>query len=340
MIIKYIGQYGTSGYATAAKGYIANYVINNIPINWYPLIFDDSKNDNNYFVDRYAESALNTHYNDYDRLIIHSTPDIWNELTKLYKDIPEKIGYCTWETTKLPKTWVNYINQLETIWVPSNFNKEVFTDSGVTSNICVVPHIKFKEKLFPKQRIKLTCDFGNIIPNNKFTYYSICEFNERKGIFDLINVFNKINDKYPDTQLVLKLHYKHYGKDSNNYIKNVISKLSNKLNKSIFLLLKNLNRDQIIAIHSFGDCYVSLHKGEGFGLTIFDAYNLNKNIVTTKFGGQIDYLGENYEGLVDYKLSPVSNMQSFNHVYTKDQLWAQPNLDHAFTLMENVYLKK
>ena len=86
--------------------------------------------------------------------------------------------------------------------------------------------------------------------------------------------------------------------------------------------------------------YVSLHKGEGFGLTIFDAFNLNKEIITTKFGGQIDYLGKNYKGLVDYKLCNVSNMENFNSYYSNDQEWAQPDLDHAYDLMENAYLNK
>ena len=60
-------------------------------------------------------------------------------------------------------------------------------------------------------------------------------------------------------------------------------------------MIKSLKRSELLAIHSFGDCYVSLHKGEGFGLTIFDAFNLNKEIITTNFGGQIDYLGKNYK---------------------------------------------
>lgn len=340
MTIKYVGQSGTSGYASAAKGYIVDYVIKNININWHPLVFDNSKNDDTYIIDLIAQSAAYKNYEKYSKLIIHSTPNIWNEYIKHYDEIPEKIGYCTWETTKLPSDWVKCINQVSEVWVPSNFNKEVFINSGVKSNITVVPHVKFEEKLYDKNQIKLTCDFGNHIPNNKFTYYCIGEFNERKGISDIIKVFEKINDKYPDTQLILKLHFKLYNEQTNTYIKNSLTKLSKKLNKSIFILIKNLKRSELLAIHSFGDCYVSLHKGEGFGLTIFDAFNLNKEIITTNFGGQIDYLGKNYKGLVDYKLCNVSNMENFNSYYSNDQEWAQPDLDHAYTLMENAYLNK
>jgi hypothetical protein len=60
--IKYIGQSGTSGYASAAKGYLADYVLRNIPITWTPLCFDNSTNDKSYYVDALAESVINKSY--------------------------------------------------------------------------------------------------------------------------------------------------------------------------------------------------------------------------------------------------------------------------------------
>ena len=75
--IKYIGQSGTSGYASAAKGYLADYVLRNISISWIPLVFDNSSNDRKYYVDALAESTVGISYNSYDTLILHSTPDIW-----------------------------------------------------------------------------------------------------------------------------------------------------------------------------------------------------------------------------------------------------------------------
>jgi hypothetical protein len=92
-----------------------------------------------------------------------------------------------------------------------------------------------------------------------------------------------------------------------------------------------------LALHSFGDCYVSLNKGEGFGLTIFDAFNYGKKVITTGYGGQIDFLGSDYSGLVNYKLDKVDGMDSFSKNYSNDQLWAYPDLDHVGVLMEKFY---
>jgi len=81
-----------------------------------------------------------------------------------------------------------------------------------------------------------------------------------------------------------------------------------------------------------------LTRSEGFGLTIFDAYNYGKRVIVTGYGGQLDYLGIQYSGLVNYTLVDVNNMESFNGNYNhSDQLWAQPDLQHFRKLIRNCY---
>ena len=339
--VKYIGQSGTSGYASAAKGYLADYVFRNISVNWTPLVFDNSNNDRNYYVDALAESRVGVSYKEYDTLILHSTPDIWNELILTHKhNVKNVVGYCTWETNKLPSKWVDCINVVPEVWVPSTFNKECFINSGVKSNVKVVPHIWHPQKLFNKNDVIIYDYLRNVVSNNKYTFYSIGELNFRKGIEDLVSVFDKFNDDFPDTQLLLKVHYKDYHPVNRQYCIDKINKLTNKLGTSIHLILDNLSNRDILGLHSFGDCYVSLNKGEGFGLTIFDAFNYGKKVITTGYGGQVDFLGSEYKRLVKYKIDKVSGMESFSTNYSVDQEWAYPDLDHAYELMKNCHENK
>lgn len=333
----YIGQYGTCGYASAAKGYIADYVLKGVNISWKPLKFDNSKNDNNYYVDVLAESVVDKKLDNVDLTIVHSTPDIWD---RYIKDDGRYVGYCTWETNKLPTNWVNKINLTPEVWVPSYFNKECFINSGVKSDIKVVPHVWHPQPRFNKDDITIKDCFGKIIPSNKYTFYSIGELNFRKGIEDLVKVFDKLNDSYPDTQLVLKLHYRTYDDTSLVYCIDTIRKLTGKLSENIFLILNNLTNREILSLHSFCDCYVSLNKGEGFGLTIFDAYHHGNMVVTTGYSAPVEFLGKDYKGLVNYKLNKVSGMESFSTNYSSDQEWAYPDLDHAYELMRKCYEDK
>lgn len=332
--IRYIGQTGTSGYACAAKSYIANYVLNGIDISWTPIVLDNSQNDKQYYVDILAESAINKFLLNIDTTIIHSTPELWKSF-----NVKNYIGCCAWETDKLPNSWIDYINLANEVWVPSYFNKKSFIDSKITIPIKVVPHIWHHQKKYEKENIQIKDCFGNIIPSNKYTYYCISELNFRKGIEDLISAFHIVNEHIHNTQLVLKLHYKFYNYENYKYCIEYVKNLTNKLGISIFIIIKNLNQKEILTLHSFGDCYVSLNKGEGFGLTIFDAFKLKNPVVTTGYGGQVEYLGKDYPGLVDFKLDYIKNMHSFSSLYTEDQSWAYPNIEHAVELMKQQYYK-
>ncbi len=336
-VIKYIGQSGTSGYASAAKGYLADYVLRNIPVTWSPLYFDNSKNDKHYYVDALAESVIDKSYSKYDRLIIHSTPDLWQSTVLQHKHIDDIVGYCAWETSKLPTKWVDHINMVNQVWVPSVFNKQSFIESGVKTEIKVVPHIWHPQQLIKKSNIKIYDYCRTEVSSDKYTFYSIGELNFRKGIEDLVTVFDKFNDSYKDTQLIVKLHYKDYSQQSKEYCISKLRSLTNKIGTDIFLIFENLTNQEVLALHSFGDCYVSLNKGEGFGLTIFDAFNYGKKVVTTGYGGQVDFLGNDYNGLVKYKIDKVNGMDSFSTNYSSDQEWAYPDLEHAWELLIKSY---
>jgi len=335
--VYYVGQYGTSGYASAAKGYVAEYVTNGIPVCWHTLKFDSSKLDTTNYVNALAESAINRTLSGKDQITLHSTPDLWPEFIRKYECSKYKrvVGYCAWESSKLPSKWVDCINMLPEVWVPSHYNKTVYENCGVKSKIEVVPHVWFDQKLLSKNKINITDCFGTELSKSKYTFYCIGELTARKSIEELVKVFDKLNDKYQDTQLLLKVHYKDYTLTNINYIVNKLSLLTNKLGKSIHLLLINLNEREMLSLHSFGDCYVSLTKSEGFGLTIFEAFHLKKDVIATGYSGHIDFLGENHPGLVNYKIGSIQGMETFSANYTSDQEWAYPDLDHTYALMES-----
>ena len=335
--VYYVGQYGTSGYATAAKGYVAEYVTKGVPICWHTLRFDSSKLDTTNYVNALAESAMNRHLPGKDQITLHSTPDLWPEFIRKYECSKYKrvVGYCAWESSKLPPKWVDCINMLPEVWVPSTYNKVVYEACGVKSKVEVVPHVWFDQKLLTKNKINITDCFGTELSKTKYTFYSIGELTARKSIEELVKVFDKLNDKYPNTQLLLKVHYKDYTLNNINYIVNKLSVLTDKIGKSIHLLLMNLNEREMLSLHSFGDCYVSLTKSEGFGLTIFEAFHLKKDVIATGYSGHIDFLGKDHPGLVNYKIGSIQGMETFSVNYTSDQEWAYPDLEHTYALMES-----
>ena len=96
----YICQNGTSGYATAAKGYIYDLILKKIPLNIiYFNCNDEVKDDDNFH--RYINSNNNNQSLIPNTVIIHSTPDIWQGIieTAPYKKSSDSIiiGRTVWE---------------------------------------------------------------------------------------------------------------------------------------------------------------------------------------------------------------------------------------------------
>ena len=339
--IFYIGQSGTSGYAKAAKGYIYDFYKQGNYVDWLPLKFDSSKESRSY-IDLICKSLQIEHADlDYDEIYLHCTPDLWPVYRDVYSETflnsKKVIGYSVWETEKLPKSWIGFINNsVDILQVPSTFNKRIYRKSGITIPIEIKPHLFFKEKLFDKKDIQITSVDGKILDNNKFTFYNISEFTERKGIEDSLKVFSEVFGKNNDVQFLIKTHYKDYKEENKNY---VLDKISNYINKkNIFVVIDKLSQDELNCFHSVGDCYISLHRGEAFGLVLHEAYCYGKKVVTTNYGGQTDFLGDNYEYYVNYNLQPVNNMGDFNKWYEPDQYWGVPDLEHAKEILKKIII--
>ncbi|MCW3101199.1 MAG: glycosyltransferase, partial [Chthonomonadaceae bacterium] len=74
------------------------------------------------------------------------------------------------------------------------------------------------------------------------------------------------------------------------------------------------------------DCYVSLHRSEGFGYTIAEAMLRGKPVIVTGWSGNADFTRNDTAFVVGHALVEVGDG---NHPYPADATWAQPDLDEA-----------
>ena len=82
------------------------------------------------------------------------------------------------------------------------------------------------------------------------------------------------------------------------------------------------------------DAYVSLHRSEGFGLTLGEAMALGKPVIGTGFGGNTDFMTHANAWLVDYEETLVGPE---GENYPAHGTWAEPDVDHAAELMRRVW---
>jgi len=97
-----------------------------------------------------------------------------------------------------------------------------------------------------------------------------------------------------------------------------------------------LSRDGFMTLLNAMDCYISLHRGEGLGLGILEAYALKKPVIATNYGGNTEYMDNPLGYPVDYKLIPADD--DFE-VYRDVKKWAEPDISAARSFMREVYEK-
>jgi glycosyltransferase involved in cell wall biosynthesis len=96
-----------------------------------------------------------------------------------------------------------------------------------------------------------------------------------------------------------------------------------------------LSADEKNGLLAACDCYVSLHRAEGLGLTLAEAMALGKPAVATGYSGNCHFMTDENSFLVGYRLTDVADDCG---PYPPGARWAEPDLRHAAQLMRNVYL--
>ena len=81
------------------------------------------------------------------------------------------------------------------------------------------------------------------------------------------------------------------------------------------------------------DCYVSLHRSEGLGLTIATAMAAGTAAIATGWSGNLEFMDEDDSVLIPYTLVEVGPDAA---PYPDTALWADPDLDAAAEQMRRV----
>jgi glycosyltransferase involved in cell wall biosynthesis len=82
------------------------------------------------------------------------------------------------------------------------------------------------------------------------------------------------------------------------------------------------------------DCFVSLHRSEGFGLGLAEAMLLGKPAIATGYSGNLDFMNSGNSLLVECEM--VDILRS-GPIYQKGSFWAEPSEAQAAQYMRRVF---
>lgn len=104
----------------------------------------------------------------------------------------------------------------------------------------------------------------------------------------------------------------------------------------IRLIDGTLTRSDMLGLLQAADCFVSLHRAEGFGRCIAEAMYLGKPVIVTGYSGNMDFTLPGTAALVDHDCRPV---EAGEYPYADGMIWAEPDIAHAAWHMRHIFSK-
>lgn len=251
--------------------------------------------------------------------VVYAQGDVFERNSGKYK-----IGYTMLEVNGLPGEWVRQANKMNEVWVPSEFNKQTFINSGVRVPIHIVPlgvDTAYFNPSIAANRI-----------DGQFTFFSIFEWGERKAPDLLLKAFSDEFNRDEDVVLVCKVN----NFDPSVNVQKQVSALQLRKNGGRIRIAMNhiLKRYELGVLYRSADCFVLPTRGEGWGMPILEAMACGLPAIATNWSSQVDFMTkDNSLPLEVEKLVPAIAKCPYYRGFE----WAEPSYEHLRTLMRWVY---
>lgn len=235
------------------------------------------------------------------------------------------IGYWAWELQEFPKEWLPAFDYVDEVWTVSNFARDSIAASSP------VPVHVVHNALQIGREFELSYDreaFG--VAEETFLFLFIFDFHstiERKNPMGAVEAFKRAFGSRRDVQLLIKSAHSQDHLDELRMLEQASA------GANVRILDQVLSRNAKQRLMMAADCYISLHRSEGFGLTIAEAMLCGKPTLATDYSGNCDFLSADTGFPIPYKLVDIER----NHgPYHAGQRWADPDLDYAADIMRYV----
>ena len=228
-----------------------------------------------------------------------------------------RIGRWVWETPLFPSQWRFALDLVHELWTPSQFCADAFR-TGTDLPIKVVPHQVVLDKNAP---LTLTrADLG--IADDVFLGLAIMDLQscpERKNPWAHIRAWRLAFADDPKAVLVMKVRV---GKRTKCVLRELEELAGHSCN--IRLLSNEFKDSDLFSMQKLSDVVLSLHRSEGFGLTIEEGLALGKTVVATSWPLPLQH---RQWTAVEFKQSPYFDW--LDHYHDGDFWWADALIPSA-----------
>jgi glycosyltransferase involved in cell wall biosynthesis len=227
-----------------------------------------------------------------------------------------RIAYWAWELPDPPLEWSGCDRNVSEIWTPSAYAHTSLTRM-VDKPLYVVPH--YMSAPAPRQRNR-DSPFTVLVMADSRSSFS------RKNPAGALAAFRMAFGTSPSARLTLKL---------TGAAKDVIDlqkSLGDLLGANVQLEKDFLTPAALETLYRRADVLLSLHRAEGFGLTMLEAMAFGIPVVATGWSGNLEFMEPSNSRLVPYRLIPVEDAST---IY-RQSVWADPDVPAAAAALRDL----
>jgi glycosyltransferase involved in cell wall biosynthesis len=257
-----------------------------------------------------------------------SVASVRNRLGRAYFDGRRVVGLWFWELEMFPEHLYPAFAEVDEIWVASEFIRKTLAKvSPVPVHLIPLP-FGVAKPTGPLDRTALGIPAGSFFLFS-FDFHSVFR---RKNPLAVIEAFKLAFPEGEGPTLVIK------GINGNAHIADLEQlRHAARDRRDIVILSCYLDAATNQALTAACDCYVSLHRSEGLGLTMAEAMLRQKPVIATAYSGNMDFMNDGNSYLCRYQMTAVGPEA---HPYPHEASWAEPDIHHAAELMQHVYFNK
>jgi glycosyltransferase involved in cell wall biosynthesis len=230
------------------------------------------------------------------------------------------IIYPAWELAQYPDEWAVLLDWFDEIWAPSEFIRSAIEAACEKPVIHMPLACEVVLTTYNSRRY-----FG--IPDTDYTFlffFDVRSFVTRKNPFAVIESFRRMLRSRPfaKTSLILKVNGAEMAPEVMIQIQSALEGIED----SVFIFDRLMTDNEAKNLVRCCDCFVSLHRSEGFGRGLSEAMALGKPVIATGYSGNMDFMNESVSFPVSYDLIPVLDGE---YPFWQNQVWADPDVTQA-----------
>lgn len=243
---------------------------------------------------------------------------------KEFFDARYSIGMWFWEVEQFPARWASAFDHVDELWLATDHMAHAI---GALSTVPITKITLPVEMppVLPATRAELGLPEGFMFLFS-FDYHSVFE---RKNPLAAVEAYKRAFG--PDDGTVLVVKSINGAADPANHARLIAAA---EMREDVHVSDSYLSADHKNMMLAACDCYVSLHRAEGFGLTMAEAMYLGRPVIATGYSGNLDFMNERNSFLVDHRLVEIGPDAV---PYPAAGRWAEPDVDDAARLMREVF---